>query len=293
MASAKGGMYFRDSRLQQYLNEIGGTETLTSAEELALSNTIKTGNARDKRKAINTLVEANLRFVVSVARNYQNQGLPLADLINEGNLGLIKAATKFDGGKNFKFISYAVWWVRQAILQALAEQSRIVKVPLNRVNDIHTSKKVYSRLEQKLRRAPHLEELAEERSMTKEQLEVTLGVADRHASFDAPLLEEGKGSRLDFTPSGDNFDAPDDGADLEFLKKAIKGTLSTLNPREERIVRLYYGIDEEVPYTLNEIGDQLNITRERVRQVKERSLEKIRAHSKTEKLREDYLSRIS
>ena len=293
MASSKGGLHFGDNRLQQYLKEIGTRSTLSSEEEIRLSRIISSGNALDKKKAIDKLVESNLRFVVSVARNYQNQGLPLSDLINEGNVGLIRAAGKFDGSKNFKFISYAVWWIRQSILQALAEQSRIVKIPLNRVNDIHTSKKIYSRLEQKLRRTPFLEELTEETNMTREQLEVTFGIANRHASLDAPLTEDGKVSRIDFTVSGNNFDAPDESADLGFLKKAIKETLSSLSPREEQIVRLYYGIDEEISYTLSEIGEQLNITRERVRQVKERCMEKIKAHSKTSKLRKDYLNRIN
>jgi RNA polymerase primary sigma factor len=241
---------------------------------------IRTG----ERKALEKLVKANLRFVVSVSRNYQNQGLPLSDLINEGNLGLIRAAKRFDEKKNFKFISYAVWWIRQAILQALAEQSRIIKLPLNRVGTIHKIGKTQSRLEQKYRRAPNVEEIARELSLDENEVRETIKIGNTHMSLDAPL-QHGEDSKLIDVLHDDSQERPDDGVMDISLQEEIEKTLATLSEREKEVVKLYFGIGEETAHTLEEIGQRFNLTRERVRQIKEKALRRLKHCSRSKRLK--------
>ncbi|NLW32730.1 MAG: sigma-70 family RNA polymerase sigma factor [Fibrobacter sp.] len=268
-----------DGSLALYLKEIGKNRSLTIEEEAKLAVRIRKG----EKKALEKLVKANLRFVVSVARNYQNQGLPLNDLINEGNLGLIRAAKRFDEKKNFKFISYAVWWIRQAILQALAEQSRIIKLPLNRVGTIHKIGKMQSRLEQKYRRLPNVQELATELNIEESEVQETIKIGNSHVSLDAPL-QHGEDSKLLDVLQDSNQEKPDSGLMEISLQDEINKTLDTLSEREKEVVRLYFGIGEETSHTLEEIGQRFNLTRERARQIKEKALKRLKHSSRSKRL---------
>ncbi|MDG5814835.1 RNA polymerase sigma factor RpoD/SigA [Chitinispirillales bacterium ANBcel5] len=269
-----------DNSLALYLKEISKHKSLKLEEEAELAVKIKKGD----RKALEKLVKANLRFVVSVCRNYQNQGLPLNDLINEGNLGLIRAAKRFDEKKNFKFISYAVWWIRQAILQALAEQSRIIKLPLNRVGTIHKIGKAQSRLEQKYRRLPNVEELAQELSIDQKEVGETIKIGNSHMSLDAPLLQ-GESSKLYDVLQDSKSAKPDDGVMDISLQEEIERTLDTLSEKEKEVLKLYFGIGEDVAHTLEEIGLRFNLTRERVRQIKEKALKRLKHSSRSKRLK--------
>ena len=268
--------------LDKYLQEIGREDLITVEEEVELAQRIRNGD----RAALEKLTRANLRFVVSVAKQYQNQGLSLPDLINEGNLGLIKAAEKFDETRGFKFISYAVWWIRQSILQALAEQSRIVRLPLNQVGSLNKINKAFSAFEQKNERRPSPEELAEELDIPVEKIADTMKVSGRHISVDAPFVEGEDNSLLDVMA---NEDSPNADRVLinESLSKEIDRALSTLTEREHEIVKKFFGIG--VPeMTLEEIGDEFGLTRERVRQIKEKAIRRLRSSSKS-KLLKTYL----
>ncbi|MBD3322761.1 MAG: sigma-70 family RNA polymerase sigma factor [Chitinivibrionales bacterium] len=269
-----------ESSLALYLREISRTKTLTREEETELAVRIKKGD----RKALEKLVGANLRFVVSVCRNYQNQGLPLSDLINEGNLGLIRAARRFDEKKNFKFISYAVWWIRQSILQALAEQSRIIKLPLNRVGTIHKIGKARSRLEQKYRRMPNIEEIARELNIDEDEVSESIKIGNNHASLDAPL-RQGEDSKLMDVIQNSDQGQPDEGVVDISLQEEINRTLDTLTEREKEVVRLYFGIGEDTAHTLEEIGEMFALTRERVRQIKEKAIRRLKHASRSDRLR--------
>jgi RNA polymerase primary sigma factor len=269
-----------ENSLALYLKEIGKNKTLPVEEEAQTAVKIRKGD----RKALEKLVMANLRFVVSVARNYQNQGLPLSDLINEGNLGLIRAAKRFDEKKNFKFISYAVWWIRQAILQALAEQSRIIKLPLNRVGTIHKIGKAQSRLEQKYRRIPNVEEIARELKLDEEEVQETIKIGNSHMSLDAPL-QQGEDSKLLDLLQDEDQELPDDGVMEISLQEEINQTLDTLTNREKEVIKLYFGIGEETAHTLEEIGQRFNLTRERARQIKEKALRRLKHSSRSQRLK--------
>ncbi|HEX2956721.1 MAG TPA: RNA polymerase sigma factor RpoD/SigA [Chitinispirillaceae bacterium] len=269
-----------ESSLALYLKEISKNKSLSLEDETKLAVRIRQGD----RKALEKLVKANLRFVVSVCKNYQNQGLPLNDLINEGNLGLIRAAKRFDEKKNFKFISYAVWWIRQAILQALAEQSRIIKLPLNRVGTIHKIGKTQSKLEQKLFRPPNIEEIAEELNIGEDEVMETFKIGNSHMSLDAPL-QQGEDSRLIDMLQDENQVSPDDGIMGISLQYEIDQTLESLSEREKEVVKLYFGIGEDTAHTLEDIGARFNLTRERVRQIKEKALRRLKNSSKGRNLR--------
>jgi RNA polymerase primary sigma factor len=269
-----------ENSLALYLKEIGKNKTLLVEEEASTAVRIRKGD----RKALDKLVKANLRFVVSVARNYQNQGLPLSDLINEGNLGLIRAAKRFDEKKNFKFISYAVWWIRQAILQALAEQSRIIKLPLNRVGTIHKIGKAQSKLEQKYRRIPNIEEIARELKIDEEEVKETIKIGNSHMSLDAPLQQGEDSKLLDLLQDEDQI-LPDTGIMEISLHEEINQTLDTLTSREKEVIKLYFGIGEETAHTLEEIGQRFNLTRERARQIKEKALRRLKHSSRSLRLR--------
>ena len=276
----KSQFYVEENSLGVYLREIARHKSLSAKEEAILAVKIRKGD----RKALETLIKANLRFVVSVARNYQNQGLPLSDLINEGNLGLIRAATRFDEKKNFKFISYAVWWIRQAILQGLAEQSRIVKVPLNRVGTIHKIGKVRAKLEQVLQRSPNTQEVARELGISEEDVQYSVKIGNSHASLDAPVMHDNDARLLDLIVD-DEQERPDETIMDNSLRDAIDQTLSLLTKRERDVLKMYYGIGEDTAYTLEEIGAQVNITRERVRQIKERALAKLKQSKRCDRLK--------
>jgi RNA polymerase primary sigma factor len=265
--------------LDQYLQEIGQIPLLTPDEEVDLARRIKQGD----QEALHRLTRANLRFVVSVAKKYQGQGLSLADLINEGNYGLIKAAQRFDETRGFKFISYAVWWIRQAILQALAEQSRVVRLPLNRIGTISKIRKTSARLAQTHERAPNIEELAKELEIDVEKVREAMQHTGRHLSMDAPFNEDDDNSLLDVLPD-DEDTSPDDTLLDESVKIDIERALSLLHPREAEITRLYFGIGREHPLTLEEIGQRFGLTRERVRQIKEKALRKLRQKHRREEL---------
>jgi len=265
--------------LDQYLQEIGTITLLKPEEEVQLARRIKEGDD----EALHRLVRANLRFVVSVAKKYQGQGLTLADLINEGNYGLIKAAQRFDETRGFKFISYAVWWIRQAILQALAEQSRVVRLPLNRIGTISKIRKTSAKLAQQLDRAPNVEELAAELEIAPDKVRDALKHTARHLSVDAPFNEDDDNSLLDVIASEDEL-PPDDYLMDESIKIDIERALSTLHAREAEITRLYFGIGREHPLTLEEIGQRFGLTRERVRQIKEKALRKLRQKHRREEL---------
>ncbi len=270
--------------LEKYLQEIGKVDLLTPEEEVDLAKRIKQGD----QTALEKLTKANLRFVVSVAKQYQNQGLSLSDLINEGNLGLIKAAQRFDETRGFKFISYAVWWIRQSILQALAEQSRIVRLPLNKVGSLNKINKAFSELEQQFEREPSPEELAELLEISTEEVETTLGVAARHVSVDAPFVEGEDNSLLDVL---ENTMTPGTDAGLEYresLRREIERSLSTLTDRQNDVIKLYFGIGVEHPMSLEDIGDKFGLTRERVRQIKDKAINKLRATNRS-KLLKNYL----
>jgi RNA polymerase primary sigma factor len=269
--------------LDKYLQEIGREELITAEEEVQLAKKIKEGD----QVALEKLAKANLRFVVSVAKQYQNQGLSLPDLINEGNLGLIKAARRFDETRGFKFISYAVWWIRQSILQALAEQSRIVRLPLNQVGSLNKINKAYSRLEQQFEREPSAEELSTHLELPMDKVVDTMKVSGRHVSMDAPLLNGEDNNLLDVLV---NHDSPraDNTLMNESLQREIERSLSTLTERESDVIRLFFGIGEQHGLTLEEIGAKFDLTRERVRQIKEKAIRRLR-HSSRSKLLKSYL----
>ena len=269
--------------LDKYLQDIGREELITAEEEVHLAKKIKEGDQR----ALEKLTRANLRFVVSVAKQYQNQGLSLPDLINEGNLGLIKAAKRFDETRGFKFISYAVWWIRQSILQALAEQSRIVRLPLNQVGSLNKINKAYSKLEQEFEREPSAEELAEILDLPIDKVADTMKVSGRHVSMDAPFANGEESSLLDVLINHDSPKA-DNGLINESLSKEIDRALSTLTERERDVVKLFFGIGMNHGLTLEEIGDKFDLTRERVRQIKEKAIRRLR-HSSRSKLLQQYL----
>lgn len=271
--------------LDKYLQEIGREELITVEEEVELAQQIRNGGPKG-RAALEKLTKANLRFVVSVAKQYQNQGLSLPDLINEGNLGLIKAAEKFDETRGFKFISYAVWWIRQSILQALAEQSRIVRLPLNQVGSLNKISKAFSKFEQENERRPSPEELAEELDLPVDKVSDTLKVSGRHISVDAPFVEGEDNSLLDVLVNDDSPMA-DRGLVNESLSCEIDRALSTLSEREKEIIQMFFGIGHQ-DMTLEEIGDHFNLTRERVRQIKEKAIRRLRQNSKS-KLLKSYL----
>ncbi len=270
--------------IDKYLQEIGKVELLDVEEEIDLAKKIKYGDEKEKQKALEKLTKANLRFVVSVAKQYQNQGLSLGDLINEGNLGLIKAAKRFDETRGFKFISYAVWWIRQSILQALAEQSRIVRLPLNRVGALNKIGKAYSQLEQAFEREPSADELAEQLDMSLYEVSDTLKISGRHLSIDAPFVH-GEDSRLVDIMPNQNQPLPDHKLINESLKIEIQRALNTLSPRERDVLKLYYGLDQENPLTLEEIGEKFKLTRERVRQIKEKAIRRLKHASKSKQLK--------
>lgn len=257
--------------LDKYLQEIGKVDLLTPEDEIQLAIKIRRGD----RNAFEQLTKANLRFVVSVAKQYQNQGLSLGDLINEGNLGLIKAASRFDETRGFKFISYAVWWIRQSILQALAEQSRIVRLPLNRVGTLNKIGKAYSSLEQEYEREPNSSELANELQMDVDEVAEALKISGRHISMDAPLTQ-GEENRLLDVIENEEHPAPDQMLMSESLKAEIDRILSTLSNREAEVIKFYFGLNKEHSLTLEEIGERFNLTRERVRQIKEKAIRRLR-----------------
>jgi RNA polymerase primary sigma factor len=270
--------------LEKYLQEIGKVDLLTPEEEVDLAKKIKDGD----QDALERLTKANLRFVVSVAKQYQNQGLSLSDLINEGNLGLIKAAQRFDETRGFKFISYAVWWIRQSILQALAEQSRIVRLPLNKVGSLNKINRAFSELEQEYEREPSSDELAELLEISADEVETTLGVAARHVSMDAPFVDGEDNSLLDVL---ENSGTPGTDSKLEYaesLRREIERSLNTLTERQCDVIKLYFGIGIEHPMSLEDIGDRFGLTRERVRQIKDKAINKLRSASRS-KLLKHYL----
>ncbi len=266
--------------LDKYLQEIGKVDLLSPEQEIELAIRIKKGD----RNALELLTKANLRFVVSVAKQYQGQGLSLGDLINEGNLGLIKAAKRFDETRGFKFISYAVWWIRQSILQALAEQARIVRLPLNRVGALNKIGKAYSNLEQEFEREPSAAELANELDMDVSEIADALKISGKHISMDAPF-SQGEENRLLDIIENDEQPTPDFSLMNESLKAEIDRALSSLSEREAEVIKLYFGLNKEHSLTLEEIGDRFNLTRERVRQIKEKAIRRLRRASKSESLR--------
>ncbi len=266
--------------LDKYLQEIGKVDLLTPDEEVELAKRIKEGD----QIALEKLTKANLRFVVSVAKQYQNQGLSLGDLINEGNLGLIKAAQRFDETRGFKFISYAVWWIRQSILQALAEQSRIVRLPLNRVGSLNKISKTFSELEQKFEREPSPEELADVLEVTTAEVVDTMKISGRHVSMDAPFVQGEENSLLDVLEN-DAEEKPDQGLMTDSLRREVQRALSTLTQRESDVIALYFGLNGEHAMTLEEIGEKFNLTRERVRQIKEKAIRRLRHTSRSKALK--------
>ncbi|MDR6302040.1 sigma-70 family RNA polymerase sigma factor [Mesonia maritima] len=269
--------------LDKYLQEIGKVDLITADEEVELAQRIKAGDNR----ALEKLTKANLRFVVSVAKQYQNQGLTLPDLINEGNLGLIKAAKRFDETRGFKFISYAVWWIRQSILQALAEQSRIVRLPLNKIGSINKINKTFAFLEQSHERPPSAEEIAKELDMTVNDVKESMKNSGRHVSMDAPLIEGEDSNLYDVLRSGES---PNPDKDLlhDSLKTEIERALETLTLREADVIRLYFGLADQHPMTLEEIGETFDLTRERVRQIKEKAIRRLK-HTTRSKILKTYL----
>jgi RNA polymerase primary sigma factor len=271
--------------LDKYLQEIGRVDLITADEEVELARKIKAGD----RVALERLTKANLRFVVSVAKQYQNQGLALPDLINEGNLGLIKAAERFDETRGFKFISYAVWWIRQSILQALAEQARIVRLPLNKIGNINKINRAYSELEQKFERPPSADELAEFLNVTPEEVKQTLSQNGRHISMDAPLIEgDDSTSTMYDVMQGDSLPGPEASLTLESLRSDIRRSLTSLTPRESEVISMFYGLDGKAPLSLEEIGDKFELTRERVRQIKEKAIRRLK-HTNKNKVLKSYL----
>ena len=269
--------------LDKYLQEIGRVDLITAEEEVELAKRIKEGD----HPALERLVKANLRFVVSVSKQYQNQGLTLPDLINEGNLGLIKAAQRFDETRGFKFISYAVWWIRQSILQALAEQSRIVRLPLNKIGSINKINKTYAFLEQSHERPPSAEEIANELDMTINDVKESMKNSGRHVSMDAPLVEGEDSNLYDVLRSGESPN-PDKELIHESLRTEIERALETLTPREADVIKLYFGLGNHHPMTLEEIGETFDLTRERVRQIKEKAIRRLK-HTSRSKILKTYL----
>lgn len=267
--------------LEKYLQEIGKVDLITPEEEVRLAVLIKKGD----QLALEKLTKANLRFVVSVAKQYQNQGLTLPDLINEGNLGLIKAAQRFDETRGFKFISYAVWWIRQSILQALAEQSRIVRLPLNKVGLTGRISKAYSQLEQEYEREPTAEELAFLLEIDVEEISATLGMSSRHVSMDQPLFEGEDGTLIDVLVNKDAKSTDDQLAVNDSLHTEIERSLSTLTERQKEVVRYFFGIGIDHPLSLEDIGERFSLTRERVRQIKDKAINKLRTTSRCKLLR--------
>ncbi|MBS7333547.1 MULTISPECIES: sigma-70 family RNA polymerase sigma factor [Weeksellaceae] len=271
--------------LDKYLQEIGKVDLITAEEEVELAQRIKAGD----RVALEKLTKANLRFVVSVAKQYQNQGLSLPDLINEGNLGLIKAAQRFDETRGFKFISYAVWWIRQSILQALAEQSRIVRLPLNKIGSINKINKAYALLEQEHERAPSAEEISEVLDMSEGDVKESMKNSGRHVSMDAPLVEGEDSNLYDVLNIGES-PSPDMQLMIESLRVEIERALQTLTPREADLIRLYFGLNGQHPMTLEEIGETFDLTRERVRQIKEKAIRRLK-HTSRSKILKTYIGR--
>ena len=269
--------------LDKYLQEIGKVELISAEEEVELAQRIKQGD----KVALEKLTKANLRFVVSVAKQYQNQGLSLPDLINEGNLGLIKAAQRFDETRGFKFISYAVWWIRQSILQALAEQSRIVRLPLNKIGSINKINKTYAKLEQEFEREPNAEEIAEVLEITEQEVKESMKNAGRHISMDAPLIQDEDNTMYDVLKS-EEAPTPETELLYESLRKEIDRAISTLTQREQDVVRLYFGLNGSHPMTLEEIGEKFDLTRERVRQIKEKAIRRLK-HTSRSKILKSYL----
>ena len=269
--------------LDKYLQEIGKVELISAEEEVELAQRIKQGD----KAALEKLTKANLRFVVSVSKQYQNQGLSLPDLINEGNLGLIKAAQRFDETRGFKFISYAVWWIRQSILQALAEQSRIVRLPLNKIGSINKINKAYAKLEQEYEREPNAEEIAEVLERTEQEVKDSMKNAGRHISMDAPLVQDEDNTMYDVLKS-EEAPTPETELLYESLRKEIDRAISTLTPREADVVRLYFGLNGSHPMTLEEIGEKFDLTRERVRQIKEKAIRRLK-HTSRSKILKSYL----
>jgi RNA polymerase primary sigma factor len=267
--------------LEKYLQEIGKVELITPEEEVKLAIRIKQGDM----KALDRLTKANLRFVVSVAKQYQNQGLSLPDLINEGNLGLIKAAQRFDETRGFKFISYAVWWIRQSILQALAEQSRIVRLPLNKVGLTNRINKAYQQLEQEFEREPSAEELADLLELDTEEVAATLGMSARHVSMDSPISEGEDSTLVDVMMNPNAESADEDIANRQSLKLEIERSLNTLTERQQEVIRYFFGIGIEHPMSLEDIGDRFSLTRERVRQIKDKAINRLKNASRNNLLR--------
>jgi RNA polymerase primary sigma factor len=281
VAKLTGGLRSRtDQSLEKYLQEIGEVTLLHPDEEIELAKRIRNGD----QAALERLTESNLRFVVSVAKQYQGQGLTLGDLINEGNLGLIKAANRFDETRGFKFISYAVWWIRQSILQALAEQSRVVRLPLNRVGALNKIGKALSALEQEYEREPSATEIADQLEMTPFEVSDTLKISGKHLSLDAPFNQD-ENSRLLDVLENDELPAPDTSLINESLKIEVQRALATLTSREAEVVKLYFGLGREHPLTLEEIGELFRLTRERVRQIKEKAIKRLRHASRSKPLR--------
>lgn len=269
--------------LDKYLQEIGKVDLITAEQEVELARRIKQGD----KIALEKLTKANLRFVVSVSKQYQNQGLSLPDLINEGNLGLIKAAQRFDETRGFKFISYAVWWIRQSILQALAEQSRIVRLPLNKIGSLNKINKATARLEQQHERTPNQKEIADELDMTANEVKESMRNAGRHVSMDAPLIQDEDNTMYDVLKS-DEAITPETGLLYDSLRKEISRAVSTLTKREADVVQLYFGLNIEHPMTLEEIGEKFDLTRERVRQIKEKAIRRLK-HTSRSKILKSYL----
>jgi len=269
--------------LDKYLHEIGKVELINAEEEVELARRIRKGDP----EALDKLIKANLRFVVSVAKQYQNQGLSLPDLINEGNLGLIKAAQRFDETRGFKFISYAVWWIRQSILQALAEQARIVRLPLNKIGSINKINKTFNQLEQAFEREPTIIEISQVMELAPEDIKDAMRSSGRHISMDAPLQEGEDGNLYDVLLNSDT-PSPDKGLMTESLRKEIERALSTLTYREASIIRLYFGLNGKHPHTLEEIGEEFSLTRERVRQIKEKAIKRLKQTTRS-KILKSYL----
>lgn len=267
--------------LEKYLQEIGKVNLITADEEVSLAQKIRNGD----KIALEKLTKANLRFVVSVSKQYQNQGLSLPDLINEGNLGLIKAARRFDETRGFKFISYAVWWIRQSIMQALAEQSRIVRLPLNRIGSINKINKAYAQLEQEYGREPNSQEIANLLEVDEEEVKVSLKNSGRHVSMDAPLISDEENSLYDVLKSSDDSISPEKELIYDSLKIEIERAISTLTKREADVLRLYFGLNSKAPMSLEEIADKYDLSRERVRQIKEKAIKRLKQTSRSNLLK--------
>ncbi len=270
--------------LSKYLEEIGNFEPLSPNEEIELAQRMRSSDLTERQTALKKLTESNLRFVVSVAKDYQGQGLPLTDLINEGNLGLIKAAERFDETRGFKFISYAVWWIRQSILQALAEHSRIVRLPLNRVGTISKITKEAENLEQQYERAPSQDEIAQGLDLKSDEVTDAIRISRKHQSLNAPFRDGEKNSLIDVIED-DTQPTPDSDLMLDSLRQEIRDALNTLKDRERDVIKMYFGIDREYALTLNEIGEEFNLTRERIRQIKENAIRRLSHKSRSKKLR--------